>query len=266
MFRRMLFCSGLLLLAGAVVLVTPGLGQAQHGGGGHGGGGHGGGGHGGGFGGGHFGGGHFGGGHFGGSHFGGGHFPGSFGGARFGGSRGGVYSHPHYGGHHYGYYPYYYGGYPYLWSGADYGLGYYGSYGTEAPSYYGDGDTSSYYDGGTSVTPPATGYPSYYPSVTLAPETGLPQTDNPAGVTVKVPADAEIWFEGTKMTTKGSIREFQSPPLTPGSRYTYEVRARWKENGHEVTQTQEVAVTAGAHVNVSFPVTPPPAKPQAAGG
>jgi uncharacterized protein (TIGR03000 family) len=73
---------------------------------------------------------------------------------------------------------------------------------------------------------------------------------------VNVPAGAQLWFDGKATTTTGSIRQFDSPPLTPGSRYSYEVRARWNENGHEVTQTQQVEVSAGAYVNVQFPERP----------
>jgi uncharacterized protein (TIGR03000 family) len=71
-------------------------------------------------------------------------------------------------------------------------------------------------------------------------------------VTVSVPEDAEIWFNDTKMTSTGAVREYQSPPLTPGTFYTYAVRARWNENSREVTQTQQVLVTAGTHVKVDF--------------
>ena len=245
MFRKMFSGGGLLLLAGAVMFVAPGLGQAQHGGGG--------------FGGGHGVGGHFGGGGFGGAHFSGGRF----GGAHLGGYEGGyppAFYHPSYSYRHdgrYSYYPYYYGTYPYLGSGADYGPGYYGLYGTEAWSYP---------DGDTSVTPPAAGYQAYYSPVTAAPNTAPPQSDGAALVTAVVPADAEIWFEGIRTTTTGSVREYQSPPLTPGNRYTYEIRARWNENGHEMDQTQQVSVTAGAHVNVSFPVASATESPKAAGG
>jgi uncharacterized protein (TIGR03000 family) len=77
-----------------------------------------------------------------------------------------------------------------------------------------------------------------------------------AHVTTSVPAGAEIWIDGTKTTSTGTVRQFQSPPLTPGQPYNYEIRARWSENGHEVTQTQKVEVTAGGHVNVTFPVGP----------
>jgi uncharacterized protein (TIGR03000 family) len=49
------------------------------------------------------------------------------------------------------------------------------------------------------------------------------------------------------------VRQFYSPPLAPG-RYSYEVRARWTENGREVNQTQQVQVTPGARVEVDFPM------------
>jgi uncharacterized protein (TIGR03000 family) len=58
-----------------------------------------------------------------------------------------------------------------------------------------------------------------------------------------------------KTTTTGSIREFQSPPLSPG-RYTYEVRARWTEDERDITQTQKIAVSPGAHLTVNFPTAP----------
>jgi uncharacterized protein (TIGR03000 family) len=243
MLRKIFSFGGLLLFAGAAILATPGSGWAQHHGGGHFGGGHFGGGH---FGGAHFGGGHFGGGHFGGAHFGGAHFGGAhFGGALFGHRFG--YPHAYYRPYH-GYYPYYglssyypyYDTYGYVGSGPTYGGGYYGSGGDEAPSYP---------DDYTSVTPPAASYQSFYPSATAQP-------DNRAFITANVPADAQLWFDGKATTSTGPVREFHSPSLTPGQWFTYEVRASWNDNGHEVTQTQQVEVTAGAHINVDFPLPP----------
>ena len=73
---------------------------------------------------------------------------------------------------------------------------------------------------------------------------------------ILVPAGARLWFDDAATTSTGAIRQFNSPPLTPGTRASYEVRARWTENGHEVTQTQRVEVTAGANVRVNFPVAP----------
>jgi uncharacterized protein (TIGR03000 family) len=178
--------------------------------------------------------------HGGGHGGGGGHFSGGrvggFGGARVGAFRGGFRGGDHYGNRHnygYGYYPYLYGTYPY-------DSGYYGSYGDVTPSY-----PDSY----PSVTPTAADYQSFAPPATVA-----AQPDNSAHVTVNVPTGTQLWFDGSATTTTGSVRQFDTPSLTPGSRYGYEIRARWNENGQEVTQTQQVEVRAGAHVNVSFPV------------
>jgi uncharacterized protein (TIGR03000 family) len=235
MIRQVFSYGGILLLAGAVTLATPGSGWAQRGG--HGGGGHFGGGHGGG----HFGGGHGGGGHWGGYH-GGGFYRG--GGFRYG------YPYGHYGYGHYGYrhyYPYYGYGYnsPY-WYGYDYGTypylsaydsGYAGAYGDVTPTAP-DGFTGGYQ------------YQSFYPPTTPT----VTPPDTRAYVTVHVPAGARVWFEGAPTTSTGPVRQFYSPPLASGSQYTYDIKATWTENGHEVTQTKKVAVTPGAHVNVDFPV------------
>jgi uncharacterized protein (TIGR03000 family) len=219
MFQKAVSFAGTLLLTGAAVLMMPGPGLAA----GHGGGGH-------------FGGGHFaGGGHFGGAHYGG--FRGGYGGAHYGYGR----YHRYYGG--YGYYPYYglYGSdYPYDYDTAipTYDSGYPGSYGAVAP------------DSAYGSAPAASDYQAFYPLATAPAE-----PDSVAHVTVKVPADAQLWFDDTLTTTTGTVRQFDTPPLAAG-KYTYDVRARWVENGHAVTQTQHVGVTPGARVEVDFPVPP----------
>jgi uncharacterized protein (TIGR03000 family) len=261
MFRKIFSYSGPLFLAGAIAFVTPGVSQGQHGGGGHGGGGHGGGGH---AGGGHVGGGHFGGSHSGGAHFNGGHF----GGTHSGGHQGGYYHHGYggyyHGGHHhypgygyglYGYYPYYDSG-PYY--GDYYPYDYYGS----SPS-YDSGYTGSvvpadpYPYSAPNLQPDWSNYPAYQPAYSSAPSavtSTVPAHGNAARLTVRVPPNAQVWFEGSETTSRGAVREFQSPPLTPGSWYVYEIRARWNDSGHETTQTQKVEVSAGSHVTVNFPV------------
>jgi uncharacterized protein (TIGR03000 family) len=232
MLHKAISLAGLLLLAGATVLVTPGSSQAQHRGGGS-----------------HFVGSH--GGSFHGGGFRGGGFrhssirQGSF---RHGSFHGGNFHHRgfhHDGFHHDGgrwWYPGYYGYYPYY--------GYYGysPYSYDVPSYDWPSRAydSGYYGSYEGVTP---AYPDGYSPVTAQPDTS-------AHVTLSAPADAVIWFNDSKTTSTGSVREYHSPRLTPGIQYTYEIRARWNENGQEVTQTQQVKVTAGAHVSVKFPVQP----------
>jgi uncharacterized protein (TIGR03000 family) len=215
MFRRIFSCGGLLLLAGVVLLATPGPGWAR---------------------------------------------PGRFGGARFGGYRGGFFRggfRPFYGYRpYYGFYPYYSGFYPY------YGYDYYPYYGddpylwsalTTSPV-LSDGYaevTPVYPDIATSGTALTTGYQSDSP-----PAAGAGQPDGIARITVIVPPAAEVSFDDTMTLSKGAVRQYDSPPLTPGTRYTYDIKASWNENGHEVTQTQRVEVTAGAHVYVRFPAPP----------
>src|SRR5262249_21369570 len=121
-----------------------------------------------------------------------------------------------------------------------YGSGYYDVYGVETPS-----DLYSY----TPVTPPAASDSSFTPAATAQPDTV-------AHLIVNLPAGARLWLEGTPTTRTGPVRQFNSPPLAPGRRYSYQVRASWDEHGHEVTQTQKVGVTAGAHVEMRFPVPP----------
>jgi uncharacterized protein (TIGR03000 family) len=235
--RRKLFSyGGIVLLAGAAVLATPGLSRAQRGGG-------------------HAGGAHFGGGRVGGLHV--GNYRGGFSHTYSNGSyRGGyprTYGYARSGyrgysrGYGYGYYPAY--GYPYYAGtyydagpGLGYDAGYADSYTEPEPAYAG---------ASTLITPAAVNYQSFYPPATAQPDTS-------AHLTVTVPANAQIWFDQTLTTSTGPVREFVTPSLKSGNRNVYTVRARWNDNGHEVTQTRQVAVTPGAHVNVRFPAPPEP--------
>jgi len=142
-----------------------------------------------------------------------------------------------------GYYPSYgYSSYPY--SG-------YSSYPYSGYSSYPDSDLSAT----APVIPPSSDIPDV-PAASDAAAAGVAAADSRAHLTVRVPDDAEVWLGGAKTTSTGPVREYASPPLNPGKRYFYEVRTRWSEGGQEVTQTQSVPVTAGAHVDVNFPMGP----------
>ena len=73
-----------------------------------------------------------------------------------------------------------------------------------------------------------------------------------AEITVLVPADAEVFFDGEPTVQKGAERHFVSPPLPVGKKYHYDVVARWKEGDKTVEQTRQVEVTGGAAVRVDF--------------
>jgi len=112
--------------------------------------------------------------------------------------------------------------------------------------------------------PPTYGFPAA-PAYAFSPANNQPITstsayspaaaaDSPpsATINIKVPADAEIWFNDAKTTLRGPVRQFVSPPLTPDRNYSYDVKARWMEQGKPVTQNRRVAVRAGGVANVEF--------------
>jgi uncharacterized protein (TIGR03000 family) len=84
----------------------------------------------------------------------------------------------------------------------------------------------------------------------MAPNSPLP---NVAFLNVRVPSeDAEVWVGGEKTQQEGTWRQFVSPQLNPDKNYTYEVRARWTENGKPVEKTREVSVQANGVSTVDF--------------
>jgi uncharacterized protein (TIGR03000 family) len=110
--------------------------------------------------------------------------------------------------------------------------------------YYNTPAMSSYYGSGYSAD--AGGYYSY----------GAParaDTRDSAQLNVRLPdPNAEVWVEGKRTQQRGTWREYQSPPLNPDKSYTYEVRARWTENGKDVERTKTVPVRANGVATVDF--------------
>src|SRR5262249_39359089 len=54
------------------------------------------------------------------------------------------------------------------------------------------------------------------------------------------------WFEGQQMPRKETMmRDFVSPPLTPGVNYVYDIRVNWAEEGRRAEQALKVRVQAG---------------------
>jgi len=149
--------------------------------------------------------------------------------------------------------------------GLEYGLGGYGyrggyGYGGYSPSYGGTyySPSVTYVDPSTTYVDP--GYPqvegipadSSRDSLYYAPE----PVDNTARLRILVPSDAKVWVGGQETAQRGQEREFGSPPLTPGKSYTYEVKARWMENGEPVEKTRQVKVIANRTTTVDFGPVP----------
>jgi uncharacterized protein (TIGR03000 family) len=80
----------------------------------------------------------------------------------------------------------------------------------------------------------------------------------PAGaalVIVKIPAEAELWFDGSKTSQGGSLRHFMTPPLPPGGVLSYTLQARWRIKDANLSRVEEVRVQPGATVTVNFLTT-----------
>jgi uncharacterized protein (TIGR03000 family) len=100
--------------------------------------------------------------------------------------------------------------------------------------------------------------------IIATPLSAVPAPREPAGtavqINVRVPADAEVWVEGTKTTQTGTRRTFISPPLDPDEIYTYSVRARWHGADGEVDRTRKAQVSAGDEITLNFVGTGKPSE------
>jgi uncharacterized protein (TIGR03000 family) len=97
----------------------------------------------------------------------------------------------------------------------------------------------------------------YYTPPTLAyggeEQEALSNAANRALIQLRVPNNAEVFFEGEKTNQTGPQRRFVSPPLQVGTTFTYDVRARWMDDsGKPVEKTQQVKVQAGRRSMVDF--------------
>jgi uncharacterized protein (TIGR03000 family) len=78
------------------------------------------------------------------------------------------------------------------------------------------------------------------------------QSDNTAYITLQVPANAEVWFNGETTKQTGPTRHFDSPPLQPGKSYFYTLRVRWQKDGKAVEETRRVNVRANDRVSLEL--------------
>jgi uncharacterized protein (TIGR03000 family) len=149
-----------------------------------------------------------------------------------------------------GYSPYGYGGWGYPWGGGF----------VTGPRYFYSG---AYIPPVVAYSTPAVGYvaetastpPRMRPTVNPA----IPYRDEAVGdsrahLDVRVPtASAELWFDGVRMQQSGLDRSFVTPPLQPGSAYTFELRVSWLDAaGKQQTRTRRVDVRAGEQQSVDF--------------
>jgi uncharacterized protein (TIGR03000 family) len=224
---------------------------------------------------------------------GGGRYYGGYGGGRYYGGYGGwgngYYqgSYPYYGGYYSNYgYPgglglglslgglgysgYYYGNGPYYSNSLYYGTPYLAAPGTEVSINSNRAILSNYQvqnPGGGPVinaNAPTVAMQSFY--------SGPSPTTGKADLTVKVPADAQVWLGSLQSGQTGAERRFSFPALPPGSNM-FTLRATWTENGQAVTREKQVDMKAGGNETVDFtkagedkPRTNTPMEPKPAPG
>jgi len=76
-------------------------------------------------------------------------------------------------------------------------------------------------------------------------------------IDIRVPAAAaEIFFNGARTNQTGISRLFVTPALDPQKDNTYEVKAKWIENGEQKERTETVKVPAGGRILVDFTTSP----------
>lgn len=103
----------------------------------------------------------------------------------------------------------------------------------------------------------APAFPDALPAGVLAPVPAR-QTLPPPGaalIIVKVPAEAELWFDGSKTSQGGSYRQFVTPPLSAGSNHSYTLRARWRLKDVELTRVAEIWVAPDGTFTANFLTT-----------
>jgi uncharacterized protein (TIGR03000 family) len=73
-----------------------------------------------------------------------------------------------------------------------------------------------------------------------------------ASIHVRVPENAQVFFDDTPTTQTGRDRMFATAPLDSGKNYTYTISARWTENGQERRDSRTVRLNLGGTVDVDF--------------
>jgi uncharacterized protein (TIGR03000 family) len=75
-----------------------------------------------------------------------------------------------------------------------------------------------------------------------------PAEKKPATLIIKLEEDATLYIDGEEYTDQKdkTERTFRTPPLTPGKRYYYTVKAKWQPNNYETyNRTRRAVVEAG---------------------
>ncbi|QJW95695.1 TIGR03000 domain-containing protein [Frigoriglobus tundricola] len=112
--------------------------------------------------------------------------------------------------------------------------------------------TSPYGYGPTAPATPSTSEPS--PSKMPATKDEKPKDEKPksGNVSVTLPTDAKLLFNGVASVGAGGVRTFATPPLAPGQSYQYQLTAEVTRDGRTERATETVIVRAGETAQVTL--------------
>jgi uncharacterized protein (TIGR03000 family) len=132
-------------------------------------------------------------------------------------------------------YPWIYGAYGYMYAPGRFTYGAQQASFTTGPTIYGVFTT-----------------PSAMTGVRYVADTAATPVVTTAGVDVRLPAEAELRFDGVRVGQTGSLRRFVTPALVPGTEYAYDIAATWNEGGRDVTRNRRVTLRAGDRLTVDL--------------
>jgi uncharacterized protein (TIGR03000 family) len=82
----------------------------------------------------------------------------------------------------------------------------------------------------------------------------IPWDRAPATIRVRLPADAELTFDGHITHSKSAERLFMTPPLPRGRAFRYAVKCQFIRAGMKITVEEDITVQAGRETRVSLDV------------
>jgi uncharacterized protein (TIGR03000 family) len=82
---------------------------------------------------------------------------------------------------------------------------------------------------------------------------GKPSKGETVGrVTVRLPEDARLFVDGVSCPLTSATRSFETPPLEPGKKYEYTLKAEVMRDGEPYSDSKRVVVQAGKEATVDF--------------
>lgn len=74
----------------------------------------------------------------------------------------------------------------------------------------------------------------------------------PAKITVKLPSEAKLFVDDVACNLTSDTRNFETPKLQSGKKYSYTLRAELPRDGRTIKAERKVVMTAGEAITVNF--------------